>query len=99
IHYFYTLFLHDALPILPAEVTIDFCDADIDFALADAGGNILGYIAATAGCPEVGGFSGLPDGNYFILAEVWDNPFEGEGLTEPRSEEHTSELQSRENLV
>ena len=70
---------------VPAEVTIDFCDADIDFALADAGGNILGYIAATAGCPEVGGFSGLPDGNYFILAEVWDNPFEGEGLTEPMS--------------
>lgn len=67
---------------VPAEVTIDFCDADIDFALADNGGNVLGYIAATASCPEAGGFSGLPDGTYFILAEVYDNPFEGLGLTD-----------------
>ncbi|WP_417867017.1 hypothetical protein [Xanthomarina gelatinilytica] len=67
---------------VPAEVTIDFCDADIDFALADNGGNVLGYIAATASCPEAGGFSGLPDGTYFILAEVYDNPFSGLGLTD-----------------
>lgn len=67
---------------VPAEVTIDFCDADIDFALADNGGNVLGYIAASASCPEEGGFSGLPDGTYFILAEVYDNPFSGLGLTD-----------------
>lgn len=68
---------------LPSEVTIDFCASDLDFVLADASGNALGYIAGTASCPEAGGFGGLPDGDYIILAEVYSNPFSAEGINEP----------------
>lgn len=66
----------------PSEVTIDFCEADLDFVLADVDGNTLGYIAGTASCPEAGGFSGLPDGTYIILAEVYSSPFNAAALNE-----------------
>ncbi|MCX7547876.1 hypothetical protein OS188_07915 [Xanthomarina sp. F1114] len=68
---------------VPSEVTIDFCESDLDFVLADANGNALGYIAGTASCPEAGGFGGLPDGDYIILAEVYSSPFSAEGLNVP----------------
>ncbi|TYA53271.1 hypothetical protein [Formosa maritima] len=68
---------------IPAEVTIDFCDIDMDFPLADAAGNILGYIAGTADCPEHGELDGLADGTYIVIAELYDNPFAGLGTNQP----------------
>jgi len=64
------------------EVTISFCDVDLDFPLTDDMGNVLGYIAGSGDCPEEGELSGLADGTYYIIAEVYDNPFEAEGLTD-----------------
>lgn len=60
---------------LPSENTIDFCDIDLDYVITDDTGNPLGYIAGTGDCPEVAEVSGLDDGTYFIIAEVYDNPF------------------------
>jgi hypothetical protein len=74
-------FTYDAS--VPAEVTIDFCDVDLDILLADAGGNILGYLAGTGDCPEEAELSGMPNGTYYVLAEVYDNPFAALGINEP----------------
>lgn len=68
---------------IPAEVTIDFCDVDFDFPLADAGGNILGYLAGSGDCPEEGEMSGMPDGTYIVIGELYDNPFAGLGTNQP----------------
>src|SRR5690606_39569858 len=67
---FYTLSLHDALPIF-----ISLLDTTSPHRLAGAGG---------------------PTGGTFQIG--WVPPGGAQQLT-PRSEEHTSELQSRENLV
>lgn len=68
---------------VPAEVTIDFCDADLDVLLFDGVGNFVGYVAATAACPETGAIAGLPDGDYILGLDVYDNPFSGLLLNQP----------------
>ena len=60
---------------LPSENTIDFCSIDIDYIITDDLGNALGYIAGTGDCPEIAEVSGLTDGTYFIIAELYDQPF------------------------
>lgn len=65
---------------LPADVTIDFCDIDLDVlvfnsAFTDAGE----YSAATGACPEFGEYTGLADDTYYMVLDVYDNPFEGLG--------------------
>ncbi len=60
---------------LPSENTIDFCSIDIDYIITDDLGNALGYIAGTGDCPEIAEVSGLADGTYFIIAELYDQPF------------------------
>lgn len=63
-------------------VSLEYCDIDFDLALwGDSG--FLGYVAATAGCPESGGFYGLPDGNYYLVVELYDNPFATMGVSDP----------------
>ncbi|MFV0572705.1 MAG: hypothetical protein ACK5M1_09785 [Xanthomarina gelatinilytica] len=59
------------------EVTIDFCNMDLDTLLADGMGNILDYISGTSNCTEEGGISGLADGTYYIIVDMYENPFEG----------------------
>jgi hypothetical protein len=59
------------------EVTIDFCEMDLDTVLADGVGNILGYISGTSACTEEGGISALADGTYYIIVDMYENPFEG----------------------
>ncbi|MCX7550721.1 hypothetical protein [Xanthomarina sp. F2636L] len=58
------------------EVEIDFCGLDIDTVLFDDMGNALGYISGTSDCTEVDVISGLADGTYYIVADVFENPFE-----------------------
>ncbi len=60
---------------LPSENTIDFCSIDLDYVITDDLGNALGYIAGTGDCPEIAEVSGLADGTYFIIAELYDQPF------------------------
>lgn len=47
-------------------------DVDLDFFLADADGNFVA-VAATASCPETLILSGLADGEYTLLADLWAN--------------------------
>lgn len=65
------------------DVTIaSTCDIDYDLLLADGVGNVLGYIAGSSDCPEVGTLSGLADGTYFLLADLYDNPLSGLGFSD-----------------
>lgn len=62
-------------PINGGEVTLNFCDIDFDVALYDeTATSFMGYIAATADCVEEDVLSGLPDGKYTIVIELYDNP-------------------------
>src|SRR5690606_39698212 len=88
-----SLSLHDALPIFPAGAggggmsatrSVDWNDLHVEFGLDVVKQQLL---AAAANEPPVR-TAGLP---HTPVDEAPDLP--------PRSEEHTSELQSRENLV
>lgn len=69
---------------LPAEVTIEFCEMDLDLLVYDSNGNDTGiYDAATGACPESIDFSGLPDGTYTLVINVYANPFSGLGTAAP----------------
>src|SRR5690606_42073068 len=93
----YTLSLHDALPILecPPQLFI----SSYPGAIAQIMTNLM-INALTHAFPD-------PLQNGHIVIRVWQQQDEillscsddGRGMDEARSEEHTSELQSRENLV
>ncbi len=69
--------------VVNGDVTItSLCDIDYDLLLADDGGNLLGYIAGTSACPEHGSLSGLADGTYYLLADLYDNPLVDYGFTD-----------------
>lgn len=61
-----------------SDVVIDFCNIDVDTVLTDDMGNALAYISGTSDCNEIGEISGLPDGTYYIVADVYDNPHFGQ---------------------
>lgn len=64
-------------------VTIEtFCDIDFDVVLYDGGFNYLGYIAGSADCPEEFTMDGFPDGTYYLVSDLYDNPFSGFGFTD-----------------
>ena len=62
-------------------VTLDFCEIDIDVRLFTSAGAFVGYLGATGACTEVGSLSGLPDGDYFIVLDLYDNPHVTFGAT------------------
>ena len=55
--------------------TYDLCsNVDIDFYLTDADGNVVdGYQGATGACPEYSYMDGIADGEYDIMANLYDN--------------------------
>ena len=64
------------------DVTLtSICAIDYDLILASDAG-LIGYIAGTAACPETGAISGLADGTYYLLADLYDNPLSGMGFTD-----------------
>lgn len=65
-----------------AEITMDLCKLDFDFLLFDAGFNNLGYLAGTGDCPETAAISGLPDGTYYIVSDLYNNPYSDLGFTD-----------------
>src|SRR5690606_40179362 len=91
----YTLSLHDALPIFAFSWNINYIDGQKDPDEIDDGEVIPGL--------QVGGYATND------VQVVWSAPWNakiavgamnvGDRYPELRSEEHTSELQSRENLV
>src|SRR5690606_41180760 len=89
----YTLSLHDALPIWPGElVRLAGCSLIDD---EEQGGRDDGQ---GVGDQDGGNSTGIPNGNPDDgRSGGRNNGDQGDGRN--RSEEHTSELQSRENLV
>ena len=65
------------------EVTADFCLIDLDVLLFNSAGSFVQYLGATGACTETGSISGLPDGEYYLVIEVYDNPFYITGESEP----------------
>lgn len=63
-------------------VDLDFCAIDIDVRLYTNQGDFLGFLGATGNCIETGSISGLPDGEYFIVLEVYANSLTAYGSTE-----------------
>ncbi len=62
-------------PFGSVEVTADYCDIDMDFLLFDSAfNNIPPWDAATGSCPEHFDLSGLADGSYYLVSDMWDNP-------------------------
>lgn len=66
-----------------AQVTLDFCEMDFDVLLFTSAGVFVQYLGATAGCTETGEMSGLPDGDYFLVINLYENPHSIFGATEP----------------
>lgn len=59
-----------------------FCDIDFDLQIYDSAFNSLGYVLATSSCPENDVLYGLPDGTYYLVSELYDNPYSGLGYTD-----------------
>jgi len=59
---------------------IDFCDMDLDLLILDVATNGVDYLAGTSDCTETGLIAGLPDGQYVLIADVYENPFTSLGL-------------------
>jgi hypothetical protein len=57
------------------DVTVDYCSADFDLLLYTAAGSYVQYILGTASCPEEDQLSGLADGSYFLVVDLYGNPF------------------------
>jgi hypothetical protein len=64
------------------ESTLDFCDVDLDFVLYELATGSYYDLGGTGSCTETGSMEGLPDGDYYILAVVYGNPFAAIGQTE-----------------
>lgn len=66
-----------------ADITIHFSDIDYDFYLYDSDFNDMGiYDAASGSSPEHVDFSGLADGTYYIIVDIYDNPYAGWGTNQ-----------------
>jgi hypothetical protein len=64
-------------------VTVDYCKIDLDLMLYTAAGAYVKYIAGTAACIEKGSVSGLADGKYLIVVDVYENPFAAFNTNQP----------------
>lgn len=60
---------------------LDFCAIDIDVLLFNSNGFVQ-YLGATSSCNETGSTSGLPDGQYFVVLDVYENDLAAYGLTD-----------------
>ncbi|WP_299670721.1 hypothetical protein [uncultured Polaribacter sp.] len=68
----------------PTDVTLDFCNIDFDVLLYTNAGLFVQTLGATGSCTETDStMENLPDGEYFLVLEVYDNPFTVYDLTEP----------------
>lgn len=57
-----------------------FCDIDFDLLLFDSAFAFVGYVLGSAACPEEGSLSGLADGVYYLVSDLYSNPYSGLGL-------------------
>jgi hypothetical protein len=65
----------------PLGVSGNYEDIDVDFLVLDSSFNDTGnYSGATGGEPEHVSFAGMPDGQYYIMTNIYDNPFSAYGF-------------------
>lgn len=63
-------------------ITVDFCSIDFDVLLFTAAGSFVGYVGATSSCTETSSLSGLDDGEYFLVLNLYNNILSGLNFTE-----------------
>ncbi|WP_298780624.1 hypothetical protein [uncultured Polaribacter sp.] len=65
------------------DITIgSFCEIDFDLILYDSAFNYLGYVLGSTDCPEENVLYGLADGTYYLVADLYSNPYSSLGLTD-----------------
>src|SRR5690606_39710628 len=94
----HTLSLHDALPIFREDTFAEFGAEDGDDFLS-AGQLGLGTATFSSSPPAEFSTGNLKEVDAITVNKVHGNEFSIAKAIARRSEEHTSELQSRENLV
>ena len=62
--------------------TLDHCNIDIDVVLYSSTGEPVSSLGATDNCTEEGSISGLPDGDYYIVLDVFNNDYITTGISE-----------------
>jgi len=65
------------------DVTVNYCSADFDLLIYTDAGAFVDYVLGTADCPEEGSLAGLADGNYFLVVDLYSNPFSGLNTAQP----------------
>src|SRR5690606_40385112 len=95
----YTLSLHDALPIYPQVIYVNIINTDTGCDIATVSFNIAVHEAAQANPDLVPIVYEICDDEMDFDGDTTNNSAQFDLATQNRSEEHTSELQSRENLV
>lgn len=61
--------------------TVDACDMDFDVLVYSTTGVYMGNLGATGACTETGTLSGLPDGDYYIVVDLYKNDLTAYGDT------------------
>lgn len=87
---------------IPVSVTMDYCEIDLDFLLFDSSFNLLPFWdAATGSCPEALDIYGLSDGTYYLVSDLWDNPYDVLGTNQdlPIRVSYSQEYFSSGNFV
>ncbi|MEP3837979.1 MAG: hypothetical protein ABJM36_10035 [Algibacter sp.] len=61
---------------------MSFCDMDFDLVLYDESFTALGYVLGSSACPEEDYLNGLSDGTYYLVSELYANPYSDLGFTD-----------------
>ncbi|MDA9317086.1 hypothetical protein N9Q58_04140 [Polaribacter sp.] len=56
-----------------SQTTVNFCSIDFDVLLFTASGAFVQSLGATLSCNETGEISGLPDGDYYLVINLYSN--------------------------
>src|SRR5690606_39865939 len=94
----YTLSLHDALPISPHELVLPLKPAASVLSKSEPG-PAFATVDIAFGQPDVDSIYTAKNLKWVLVSSAGFTRYDTDAFRAYRSEEHTSELQSRENLV
>jgi hypothetical protein len=61
---------------------LDFCTMDIDVLLFSSAGDLVDYLGASSSCTETGSISDVPDGEYYVVLDLYENALAAYELTD-----------------